>query len=151
MPAKLSKLHAAIGLVLAVAAVILSSADYASCQSGPETYTAPYLTVAGVMVRNNTRVEFGTAESNGTMAVRCNTDLVASCCGEGSSHGGRWVAVGQSEDVFQRTGEGWVELFDVSFTGENYRCEIDTAASTARGGPREILYVSVSSTRPGIN
>ena len=127
------------GLVLAIAALLSS----VSSQGPDQVRPAPFITLDGVgFLPNNSRVELSEVGINSTRSLRCNTDL-STCCNNGSS--GRWVAVGRSGDHYQqRLVEGGVELHSVdAFAVGNFRCEIDTAASLARGGPRDILYVSM--------
>ena len=142
MKSKVSGAHFAVGagLVLAFAAII-SSVD---CQ-GPDQGSTPipHLTLNGFILFNNTRIQLSEVGIDSTAALRCVTDL-STCCNNGS-HSGRWVAVDQSGDFYQqRLVAGGVELHHVeAFAVGNYRCEIDTAASLARGGPRDVLYVSI--------
>ena len=142
MKSKVSGAHFTVGagLVLALAAII-SSVD---CQ-GPDDGLPPipHLTLNGFILFNNTRIQLSEVGINSAAALRCVTDL-GTCCNNGS-HSGRWVAVDQSGDFYQqRLVAGGVELHHVeAFAVGNYRCEIDTAASIARGGPRDVLYVSI--------
>ena len=106
---------------------------------------APYITSGGRVLLNNTAVPFSslsTARNNNTNSLVCHTDLNTTCCREGSTHGGRWVAVDGEDSIQQTLGEGVVVLNGVSSTG-NIFCEIDTAASIARGGPRDVLYITI--------
>lgn len=142
MKSRVSGAHFTVGagLVLAFAAII-SSVD---CQ-GPDQGSTPipHLTLNGSILLNNTRIQLSEVGIDSTAALRCVTDL-STCCNNGS-HSGRWVAVDQSGDFYQqRLVAGGVELHHVeAFAVGNYRCEIDTAASIARGGPRDVLYVSI--------
>jgi hypothetical protein len=140
-----------IQLLHALAVLVLAVIDSASCQT-----TAPYITYGGdaeIVVRNNTGVEL--SEVGGLDGLRCHTDLNASCC-DGTPNSGRWVALGQRDGSYQqRLGEGMVVLHSITSSGiGNYRCEIDTAASVASGGPREVVYVGIilgpNNIRPGV-
>ena len=136
-------------VALALLVCLANCQDYpVALQSEDSPPPAAYLSLAGTRLPNNSRVNVRHIGVNGTLGgLRCHTDLVSSCCGSGAEHGGRWMLVGRSSaDFYQQSeGQGWVELHSVELVGTgNYRCEIDTAASIARGGPREILYAGVT-------
>jgi hypothetical protein len=107
------------------------------------TPAAPYITYGGdaeVVIRNNSQVQLYDVRDTFLMdGLRCHTDLNT------TEHSGHWVAIGRNDDVFQETpGEGMVALHSLTASaGGNYRCEIDTAASRARDGPRDVVYVTI--------
>ena len=141
---RVARFRGAMSLVFAIAAVLSSVVDKAGCQGPEQGRTAPYISFEGVPLLNNSRVQLSQVGTNSTGFLRCHTDLTDTCCNNGS-HSGRWVAVDRSGDFYQqRLVQGGVDLHSVdAFSDGNFRCEIDTAVSIARGGPRDIVYVSV--------
>ena len=119
----------------------------AACKGDGQRPAAPYITFEGNLLPNNSAVPYRRLlnNNNSTVSVRCNTDLNATCCQNGGPHSGRWVAVGRSQHILQQSlVNGAVELNSVRGSGYgNYRCEIDTVASIARSGPKDILYITV--------
>ena len=119
----------------------------AACKGDGQRPAAPYITFEGNLLPNNSAVPYRRLlnNNNSTVSVRCNTDLNATCCQNGGPHSGRWVAVGRSQNILQQSlVNGAVELNSARGSGYgNYRCEIDTVASIARSGPKDILYLTV--------
>jgi hypothetical protein len=118
-----------------------------ACMGDGQRPAAPYISFAGNVLPNNSAVPHSRLlnNDNSTVSVRCNTDLNATCCQNDGPHSGRWVAVGRSQHILQQSlVNGAVELNSVRGSGYgNYRCEIDTVASIARSGPKDILYITV--------
>ena len=125
---------------IATATVIMFGMATSQSADGPGP-SAPYITFAGNFLPNNSGVLYSSLRP--TMVVRCNTDLnTTTCCGGNKTYGGTWTGLSRSQPFLQSEVEGGVVMYDVRDDG-NYRCEIDTAASVARGGPRDILYFTV--------
>ena len=108
--------------------------------------TAPYLTFEGRLIPNNSQVQISRIGSDVSSGVQCHTDLTACCNG---SFGGQWSifgTLGGSQNASQNTGfgQGLISLHSITgFQSGIYQCDIDTVASIASGGPREILLVGV--------
>ena len=105
------------------------------------TPSAPYLTFQGRVIPNNSQVQQNDGSFNLLNDVQCHTDLSTCCNATYGTHRGVWLYP-IADRYSTKSGEGVVSLELISeYSRGNYRCEIDTVASVASGGPREILYV----------
>lgn len=119
----------------------ISSLNNVNSQVTTSPPTAPYLTFEGRVIPNNSKVQSHDGSRDPINDIKCHTDLTTCCNATYGTHSGRWV--NSFPDRFETTfGQGHVSLIlNSNFLSGNYRCEIDTVASIASGGPREILYV----------
>lgn len=127
-------------IVLSSVVLILSVASTATLSLS--LVNAPYLTFQGMLIPNNSQVQIRRVGSIISGGVQCHTDLTT-CCNE--TRGGQWSIAGGGA-VSQNTGFGQGLISLHSITGAStgiYRCDIDTDASVASGGPRAILFVGI--------
>ena len=108
--------------------------------------TAPYLTIRGRLLPNNSLVDSLDVGFDTNEGIQCHTDLTTCCNGTHSGQWQRWypgIPASQGNFITEFS-QGMVSLHSVrfDFTGL-YRCDIDTVSSIANGGSRETLFVAI--------
>ena len=115
--------------------------------------TAPYLTVMGNNIPNNSYVDFNTVgETIDTNTVQCHTDLSTCCSMVQGSDRGDWYFPDGNRLPFSGFGNVYESrsdrLIGLRYTGSGgttsgiYRCDIETNAVNGNGG-NETVYVGL--------